>query len=744
MRSALSWKFVRFRHRLRIKRPSSEADADMKENDCKSKPPQASFLKCNSRQVKSMHRLSLNSAAMTFQELGTSKTFAHNISSNRPASLNVDLQLRSREKLSAMESTDTLEIGHTQKENEHLFTTGNKLDSHCFAANESCAQNILDQTVTFLAYEIDPFIIEDFRYSRRLHRKGVHISSDLLTSDSNSIESMRNFLSVLMRDPLSEDYRLFCDLLRDHVDGHYIADYLETLSAIMRLQKASTSKEDTTGSSNRFNSTTANDQKPKQFTECSCIYQEDISRKDNRFDVSLVYVDRESRTAKSFKGVASMKRRKHRKSRTELDHMKVQLGDTSDRYVPMMSVHLYKQCLCDARMRSLQRLVETYACIRDLSIVKTRLEDQAKIRLGRALEQNIGLYQLDLSLSALGNDGAMYMADALRSNRFLRILNLSSNELTARGCDFLVKGLLRNRTLNDLDLGFNEIGDQGSISLARALQISRCSLQRLRLRNNGITSHGATALFAALRKNSRLCLLDLSSNDICDYCLCTLSDVLIYNRTLTDLAIDNCRVSKIGCSKLARPLKINTVLRRLSLNMNPIGDAGLKALVDGMKYNRSVTEISLNMCGITNSGLWHLLDATRYNTTIKTIKLCYNLIDLGARPKYGVHALREGSERRSSAFISQSVTSGSSPKVDRRSSLFLERRHIMSIGESRSAAFVGHGDISGDGISRSEIYAKLVEVLHNNSPLKVVLWGNRLDDINPTISETLITGAFNY
>lgn len=742
MRSALSWRFDRFRHRLRIKRPTSEADrsTSTKESDCKSKP-QASFLKCDLRQVKSMHRLGRNSATMTAEELGTSKTFAHSTgqSQNRPTSLNVDIQLRTGETFGAMKSTDPLEIGHMQTE------SGKKLP-HRFAVglNESNAQNVLDQIVTFLAYDMDPFIIEEFRHYRRLHRKGIEIVSDFLASDSNSIGSMRNFLSGLLRDPLSEDYRLLCDLLRDQGNEPYIADFLETFSILKRLQNASDGKDDATISSDLFSSTSVSDQLSKQFSECSCIYQEEFSRKDQRFDVSLVYVDRESRAAQSFKGVASMKRRKHRKSRIELDHTKVRLGDTSDRYIPMISVHLYRQCLCDARMRTLQRLMETCPCIRDLCIVKTRLEDQAKIRLGRALEQNVGLYQLDLSLSALCNDGALYVADALRSNRFLRILNISSNELTHRGCDFLVKGLLKNRTLNDLDLGFNEIGDQGSISLAGALQISKCSLQRLRLRSNGITSRGATALFAALRKNSRLCLLDMCGNDICDDCLGTLSDALIYNRTLTDLVIDKCRVSRIGCSNLARPLKINTVLKRLSLNMNPIGDAGIKTLVDGIKYNRSVAEISLNMCGITNSGLWHLLDAMRYNSTMKTIKLCYNLIEFGAQPKYGVHALREVVERRSSAFIGQNVTSGHSPKAERRSSLLVERRRIISMDESRSGTFVGHNDSPTDGISKSELYAKLLEVLHNNSPLKVVLWGNRLDDINPAISETLITNAFSY
>lgn len=640
-----------------------------------------------------------------------------------------DLRMRTYTKLTSAESTCTLDTEHGLVSGK--VSEDGDLDATIDLANGGNGSNdILQRTVEFLAYEIEPYVIEEYFNSKRLSDRSVQVEA---SSVSSSVESMREFLSPIIRDPDSEDYRSFCDVLREQVHEHYLADFLEVLGALLKLK----AEDDEAG--NR---------------SCICRLTGGLCpHSDRSFELELVYVDRETRKRKSFNGVTSLKRRRYRKSRAEADHVtRVRVGDTADRYVPMLSVRMYAQCLCEVRIRRLQRLMDTYPCIRDLSLVKTRLEDQAKVRLARAIEQNVGLYQLDLNLSTLGDDGAMFLASALRSNRHLRSLNLSSNELTSTACRLLVKGITCSRTLTELNLGFNDVGDRGSIALAEVLG-NKCQLRKLKLRSNNITASGAIAIFTSLCKNSRLRLLDLSSNDVTDDALRALSDALIRNRTLTDLSIDNCGISKSGCQTLARPLKINTMLKSLSLSLNAIGDTGIRKLSEGIKHNRSLTEISLNMCEISNPGLWDLLDAIRYNSKMKTVKLCYNLIDIGCNFKHDIRAFRNGEAASSTNNAiskvekgrmkrhNNGVTSGISSLVERKSCPLVNRDAIFGLD---SAFFDNDGDTSVDDVSSSELYLKLVEVLHWNSPLKVVLWGNRLDDVGHHLSVTSSQDSIDF
>lgn len=637
--------------------------------------------------------------------------------------VNNDLRVRTYTKLTCAESTCTLE---TEEQGLAVNRAKSEDDDDDDDDNDDAKNrdDILQRTVAFLSYELEPVFLEKFcNNSKRVtdaeeekeeeegeEKKRVQIEQR--SSVSKTVDSIRKILAPIVRDPDSDEYREFCEALREQAHDHYLADFLEALGSLLKLKEEEKEEEDD----------------GEKQSQCLCRLQSTVTDSSSSssscrlFELDVIYVDRETRKAKSFNGVTSLKRRRYRRSHPDAaaeDHVTaVRVGDASDRYVPMLSVRLYAQCLCEGRARRLQRVVEAYPCVRDLSLVRTRLEDQAKVRLCRAIEQNVGLYALDLNLSCLGDDGAMFLASALRSNRDLRSLNLSTNDLTDHGCGLLARGLARSRALTELNLGFNDVGDGGCEALAAVLAGNRCHLRRLKLRNNNVTARGASAIFGSLRKNSRLCHLDLGSNDITDEALRSLSDALIHNRTLSELCVDNCGITRRGCHVIARPLKVNTVLRCLSLSMNGVGDAGVQRLAEGVKHNRSLVELSLNMCEISNSGLWHLLEAVRHNFRLKTLKLCYNSIDINAAAR----TVRNGGG--GATGIRRDVISGgvsSSTKRDRRSFPV-------------DANYFDGDDTSADDVSGSELYARLVELLHANSPLKVILWGNRLEDSNQRMS----------
>ena len=68
--------------------------------------------------------------------------------------------------------------------------------------------------------------------------------------------------------------------------------------------------------------------------------------------------------------------------------------------------------------------------------------------------------------------------------------------------------------LKVLILDGSACGDDGAVALARALSMPGCALEDLSIRLCGVTQRGALALAAALRRNSTLKSLRLSSNPV--------------------------------------------------------------------------------------------------------------------------------------------------------------------------------------------------------------------------------------
>jgi len=145
-------------------------------------------------------------------------------------------------------------------------------------------------------------------------------------------------------------------------------------------------------------------------------------------------------------------------------------------------------------------------------------------------------------------------------------------------------------------------------------------VRRLVVSDNRFGVVGASAVFAALRRNSRLVHLEVSRNEIGDASSRELATALIYNRTLRHLSLAGCGLTTATCRVLARPLQTNGVLRALVLDHNAgVCDAGVQALADSLHYNRSLRQLSLNQCGLTRHALTHVLAALRYNNTVRTI-----------------------------------------------------------------------------------------------------------------------------
>ncbi|XP_048016478.1 NACHT, LRR and PYD domains-containing protein 3-like isoform X2 [Megalobrama amblycephala] len=165
-----------------------------------------------------------------------------------------------------------------------------------------------------------------------------------------------------------------------------------------------------------------------------------------------------------------------------------------------------------------QKLLPVIKESRSVHLSDCGLTDESCAALASALRSNPShLRQLDLSWNKLGSSGVTLLCAALKNPRCkLQILWLWECGVTDEGCAALAS-LLRSKPshLRELVLSWNNLRDLGMKLLCTGLEDPHCKLEKLWLRDCGVTDKGCAALASALRSNpSHLRHLNLSENNL--------------------------------------------------------------------------------------------------------------------------------------------------------------------------------------------------------------------------------------
>ena len=228
------------------------------------------------------------------------------------------------------------------------------------------------------------------------------------------------------------------------------------------------------------------------------------------------------------------------------------------------------------------RLNSKLKCLR----ITTTLTGQGIAELGRGLKaDSTGLETLDLSWSTFeGEDSVRELASALSENSGLKNVTLMGCSLQDHYVAQLVDSLQHHSTLTHLDLNGNKSGHLSSVSISTLLQSSQ-TIAKLDMSFQAIEEPLDVEVLAnALRLNSSLKVLDLSSCCIGDESVSVLGHVLCEsNRTLTELLLARNRITDKGICDLSEMLPYMPNLRRLSLWGNPFEEKGANVLARGLE-----------------------------------------------------------------------------------------------------------------------------------------------------------------
>ncbi|XP_059818105.1 NACHT, LRR and PYD domains-containing protein 14-like [Hypanus sabinus] len=245
-------------------------------------------------------------------------------------------------------------------------------------------------------------------------------------------------------------------------------------------------------------------------------------------------------------------------------------------------------------------------------------------RLGPGLHK---CQDLRLGENDFGDSGVKLVSAALRNPECkVQKLGLREVGLTDSGAEDLASALSTNRSLTGLSLSYNKLGDSGVKLVSAALRKSECKIQKLGLRDVGLTDSGAEDLASALSTKPSLTGLNLGDNKLGDSGVKLVSAALRKSECkIQKLGLNNVGLTDSGAEDLVSALSTNPSLTELNLSDNKLGDSGVK-LVSAALRNREckIQKLWLNNVGLTDSGAEDLVSALSTNPSLTELNLSEN------------------------------------------------------------------------------------------------------------------------
>jgi len=218
--------------------------------------------------------------------------------------------------------------------------------------------------------------------------------------------------------------------------------------------------------------------------------------------------------------------------------------------------------------------VLAHSKVTELELQGNHLSDQGMEVLCKAMKKGTNLCNISMANCSLGRQSGIHIAKMLqRDKQALTSLDLSNNSLCNFGMFYdgiaaLSDAILSHTSLRNLNLERNQLRNMGCWSLAKMIGDPRCRLECLNLASNEIRARGATAIFNAVALSQCVTHLSLRNNIIDSDCVSALQGLLLTNRVLQALDLENNDLCERSGKLIAAALVGNETLSMISLIMN--------------------------------------------------------------------------------------------------------------------------------------------------------------------------------
>ncbi|XP_070283237.1 ribonuclease inhibitor isoform X3 [Myotis yumanensis] len=207
-----------------------------------------------------------------------------------------------------------------------------------------------------------------------------------------------------------------------------------------------------------------------------------------------------------------------------------------------------------------------------------------------------------------------------------QVVRLVDCGITEEGrCKDMGSALRDNSALTELSLSSNELGDAGMHLVLQGLQPT-CKIQKLSLQSCNLSEACCGALSSVLRSLPSLRELDLSYNQLRDAGLQLLCEGLLDPQChIEKLHLEYTNLTAASCEPLASVLRAKRELKILAVSNNDIGEAGTRTLCQGLADSTCPLEsFRLEGCGLTAANCQDLSGILAAKASLKELNLGNN------------------------------------------------------------------------------------------------------------------------
>ena len=222
---------------------------------------------------------------------------------------------------------------------------------------------------------------------------------------------------------------------------------------------------------------------------------------------------------------------------------------------------------------------------------------------------------VDLGHNSIGDVDMEKLIEHLKSNKTIKHLGLYNNDITSNGAYHLRKLFsLNHTTVNSIDLGGNPLKDEGVDLILQSITIN---MEYVGLDNTGITS-SCSSVSTVLHKIKSICF---TPPDNCD----SISDSLANTTVLEELGLRD--GSDTAYHTVIRGINRNNSIKKLTFSEGRIHHQTMSDLVQVMKFNKTITELTMDDVNVSSGDYLLLADVLTVNNSIKKVNIQSLLID---------------------------------------------------------------------------------------------------------------------
>ena len=267
--------------------------------------------------------------------------------------------------------------------------------------------------------------------------------------------------------------------------------------------------------------------------------------------------------------------------------------------------------------KELPYIIKSNSCLEKLSLSNTGNIKSSAIAILQALQRNSKLQELDLSFNNLTSVIAEDLSEVIRCNPCLKTLTLGRNNLSSSAI-VIIKALKRNaEVIEVLDLSYNSATSGITEDLVKLIR-SNTSLKALGISTNNLQS-SVIIILKALKQHSNLTVLNLDDNNMTGYIADDVVEVINNNVCLEHLGLAGYNL-KSSAILILQALKRHSKLKILNLNENNMTGIVAKELVDVIKNNTSLEKIGLSSNELQSSAIL-ILQALKSHSKLTVLNL---------------------------------------------------------------------------------------------------------------------------